>query len=89
MEGLNSRLSSLKKAIQRQQNDDIEFRKCVEDALVFVFGHTKHVKEVTRNKKNIILTAVNKIAAQEIFLHREEVLKKIQNIYKEYKLIIK
>ena len=91
MEGLNSKFSSLKKTIQKQKDDDVEFRQCINSIIVDIFGHTSHIKDIQRNKKNIVIIATNKISAQELFLHKEEILEGLQNNakYKQYALTIK
>lgn len=78
MKGLSQNIQHLQKLLERQKDRDVEFRTCVNAALVGIFGHTGHIKEISQHNNRIRLVANNKAAAQELFLHQEEILAKLR-----------
>ena len=79
---LKGRFSELKKVIQKKADQDKIFRKNFKEALVEVFGEIKileFVKDFYFKSEKIFVQTQNKTFANELFLKKELILKKISS----------
>lgn len=82
MDLLKERINELKKVIQKKADQDKIFRKNFKEALIEVFGEIKileFIKDFYFKSEKIFIQTQNKIFANELFLKKELIIKKINS----------
>lgn len=82
MQDLKLKLAGMKERLVRAEEEDRAFRRHVTTILTDAFGSgsfvVSSIKDISRKHKNIILVAANKVAAQELFLRRDDLVTAIR-----------